>query len=63
MRVTRETLDPQSMEFVSTTVLQRGAPEPKRLWEVAGAGHVDLCDFAPEEYQARVLDFFGATLR
>lgn len=39
------------------------APEPKRLWEVAGAGHVDLCDFAPEEYQARVLDFFGATLR
>jgi pimeloyl-ACP methyl ester carboxylesterase len=39
------------------------APEPKRLWEVAGAGHVDLHAFAPEDYEARVLDFLGATLR
>ena len=30
VRVTKETLDPETMEFVSVTILTRGAPEPKR---------------------------------
>ena len=30
VRVTKETLDPDTMEFASVTVLTRGAPEVKR---------------------------------
>jgi fermentation-respiration switch protein FrsA (DUF1100 family) len=33
------------------------AREPKSLWLVQGAGHVDLEAFAPEEYRGRVLPF------
>jgi fermentation-respiration switch protein FrsA (DUF1100 family) len=38
------------------------ANEPKELWEIPGAAHVDLAAFAPEEYQRRVLAFFAAHL-
>ena len=33
------------------------AAAPKLLWEVEGAGHVDLHDFAPAEYRRRMLAF------
>ena len=36
VRVTKETLDPDTMEFNSVTVLTRGAPEVKRKRVVAG---------------------------
>ena len=39
------------------------APEPKLLWAVAGAGHVDLEGYGPEEYRARVVAFLAARLR
>jgi uncharacterized protein len=38
----------------------RAAREPKRLWLVEGAGHVDLHRYAPEEYGKRIEAFFGA---
>ncbi len=33
------------------------APEPKELWVVPGAAHVNLHRFAPREYERRILDF------
>jgi uncharacterized protein len=39
------------------------APEPKSLWIVDGAGHVDIHDHAPEQYRTRVLDFLSRHLR
>jgi len=39
------------------------AGEPKQLWVVAGAEHVDLADHAPDEYANRVLAFFAANVR
>jgi fermentation-respiration switch protein FrsA (DUF1100 family) len=36
---------------------------PKELWVVAGAAHVDLHLIAKEEYEQRILDFFGRHLR
>ena len=37
--------------------LFRAAPEPKSLWVVPGAAHVDFHRFAPREYEARILAF------
>src|SRR5262249_25025075 len=39
------------------------ASEPKELWVVEEAAHVDVHRIAPEEYERRVLDFFGKRLR
>jgi uncharacterized protein len=39
------------------------ANEPKRLWLVEGAGHVDLEGFSPAEYRQHVLTFMIETLR
>ena len=39
------------------------APEPKQLWIVAGAGHVDLHAHARSEYERRVSAFLAAHLR
>lgn len=38
------------------------APEPKVLWLVEGAAHVDLHRYAGEEYRLRVLEFIGRAL-
>ena len=38
------------------------AADPKELWVVEGAGHVDLHAAKKEEYERRVLSFFNATL-
>ncbi|MEY2483869.1 MAG: uncharacterized protein QOK24_2397 [Verrucomicrobiota bacterium] len=38
------------------------ATEPKELWIVPGAKHVDLCRFGKSEYKNRVLDFFSLHL-
>ncbi|HEY3567424.1 MAG TPA: alpha/beta fold hydrolase [Thermoanaerobaculia bacterium] len=35
------------------------APDPKRLWLVPGAAHVDLDRFAGAEYERRVLEFLA----
>ncbi len=39
------------------------APQPKSLWLVRGAGHQDLYDYAPREYEARVLPFLQEHLQ
>lgn len=39
------------------------ATEPKQLWMVDGAGHEDLYDFAPDEYEARLLRFLEESLQ
>ncbi len=39
------------------------APEPKELWVVPGAGHVDFHRFAPEAYEARVGQFLDRYLK
>jgi dipeptidyl aminopeptidase/acylaminoacyl peptidase len=35
----------------------------KQWWQIPNAAHVDLCKFAGEEYERRVLNFLGKTLR
>ena len=39
------------------------APQPKELWEVPGAAHVNFQRFAPQEYERRVLEFLDRYLR
>lgn len=39
------------------------ANQPKQLWLVGGAAHVDLHDYAEREYEKRVADFLSAHLR
>ena len=39
------------------------AREPKLLWLVEGAGHVDLESYAPDAYRAHVLAFLADTLQ
>jgi uncharacterized protein len=38
------------------------APDPKQLWAVPGAGHVNLHTFAKAEYEQRVSDFLAQYL-
>ncbi len=42
--------------------MYNAASEPKKLWIVERAKHVDLYPVAKEEYERRVLDFFGQYL-
>jgi fermentation-respiration switch protein FrsA (DUF1100 family) len=39
------------------------AAEPKELWMVPKAKHVDLCRFEKAGYQSRILNFFARRLR
>jgi len=43
----------------STRELYEAAKEPKDLWIVPGAGHVDLYGFAKQEYERRILAFIS----
>lgn len=45
-----------------TQRLFAAAVEPKSLWLVPGAAHVDLFDFAPEDYARRVSAFLASRL-
>lgn len=46
-----------------TKRLFEAAREPKELWLVGGAAHVDLLTESPAEYQSRVKKFFGRNLQ
>jgi dienelactone hydrolase len=46
-----------------TRALFDAAPQPKALWLVDGAAHVDLLRFAPEAYRQRVGGFLAKALR
>lgn len=39
------------------------APEPKQLWMIPGAAHVDFEAYAGQAYEERVLSFFAAVIR
>lgn len=45
-----------------TRELHARATAPKRLWEVSGARHQDLCRYAPQEYQRRMGEFLDESL-
>jgi pimeloyl-ACP methyl ester carboxylesterase len=42
--------------------LFNAAAEPKQLWLLEGAGHVDMLAFAKTEYEKRILDFLAKNL-
>jgi fermentation-respiration switch protein FrsA (DUF1100 family) len=44
-------------------LLYARANEPKELWIIAGARHIDFYRYAPMEYQWRVLNFLKPRLR
>ncbi|MGE5537531.1 MAG: alpha/beta hydrolase [Gemmatimonas sp.] len=39
------------------------ARDPKQIWEIPGAAHVDFERFAARDYRRRILEFFGTYLR
>jgi uncharacterized protein len=45
-----------------TQLLFAAASQPKDLWLVPGAAHVDYLEFAGEQYRRRILTFFERTL-
>lgn len=49
--------------MAETRMMFDRAPEPKLLWAVEAAEHVDLEGYGPEEYRARVVAFLAARLR
>lgn len=49
--------------WAETQRLYAAAAEPKELWRVEGAAHVDLHAFEPREYERRILGFLGRHLR
>jgi pimeloyl-ACP methyl ester carboxylesterase len=49
----RDTTLAESMEMFNT------ASEPKQMWAVEGAGHVDLHSYSGREYERRVLEFLN----
>jgi fermentation-respiration switch protein FrsA (DUF1100 family) len=49
--------------MAETIAMFARAPEPKFLWAVEGAGHVDLEAYAPDDYRARVLPFLVERLQ
>lgn len=46
-----------------TEALFAAAPAPKALWPVPGAAHVDLYDFDPAAYEARLGPWLQSHLR
>jgi fermentation-respiration switch protein FrsA (DUF1100 family) len=49
--------------IAETTAMFDRAKDPKLFWGVAGARHVDLEVFAPDEYRKRVLPFLVENLQ
>jgi len=48
--------------LAESRALFAAAAEPKQLWIVPGAGHVDLHHFARAEYEQKVLAFLAEHL-
>jgi fermentation-respiration switch protein FrsA (DUF1100 family) len=53
----------RSTRLVESEALYEAAAEPKEFWAIEGAAHVNFHAFAGAEYERRVLDFLGRTLR
>jgi len=52
----RDTLAQESKDLFAA------AAEPKQFWLVDGAAHVDMNDFAKDEYEKRILEFLARNL-
>jgi len=48
--------------LLESQALFDAAAEPKQLWLLEGAAHVDMLSFARAEYERRVLDFLAKNL-
>lgn len=55
--------DDHYTKLEETRALFAHAQSPKELWEVRGAGHVDIHEYSPLEYERRVGAFLVAHLR
>lgn len=53
----------QQTTIAETRRLFAAAAEPKALWEVEGAAHVDLHAFDPRAYEKHILSFLGKHLQ
>ena len=51
-----------SIPHPSAQSLFDAAGEPKYIWEGEDAGHMMMYNKYPEDYEARVIDFFNTTL-
>jgi uncharacterized protein len=55
--------DDQHTTLEESRELFNAASDPKELWVVSGAKHVDFYPVAKDEYERRVMDFFGQHLK
>ncbi len=55
--------DDQHTTWPETERIFAAAQQPKELWAVDGAAHVDLYSYDPAAYRARILRFFSQHLR
>ncbi len=62
VRVTKETLDTETMEFQSITVLQRGAPEPPKPRSVRNEGHQSNCNAPADLYTPHARELIARIL-
>lgn len=62
VRVTKETLDPDTMEFTSVTVMTRGAPEPTRKRLVSADDNRPNCNAPGDLYAPHARDLLGRVL-
>lgn len=53
----------QHTHWAETERIYAVASEPKELWAVEGAAHVDLYTYSPAAYQAKILQFLSKNLR
>jgi uncharacterized protein len=53
----------QHTRIAETKRIFDSAPQPKRLWIVPEAGHVDLHAFRSKSYEETIADFFQTYLR
>jgi uncharacterized protein len=52
----------QPQEIAMNPEFYEVSQQPKQIWEVPDAGHIDGLDSQPEEYEQRVIDFFDEAL-
>lgn len=62
VRVTKETLDPDTMEFASVTVLTRGAPEVKKKTLVSDENRGPACSNPQDLYASHARELIGRAL-
>lgn len=62
VRVTKETLDPETMEFASVTVFSRGAPEVKRKRLTQPDGGGPVCKGPQDLYAPHARELIGRVL-